>query len=226
MITLSIDTALDACTVGLVDIRDGAARTLAKARETMKRGHADRIVPMIDEVLARADLVPRRIDVYAATVGPGSFTGVRVGVSAIRALALATNRPAIGVGTLAAIAWPAIMEHDGAVIGAIEARRGDLYAQPFRRGGEPIAPPQVAPVEILVGQWPEIDAVAGSGAGSLAATAAESGRILRQVTVPSTPTVDAIAFLATMRPSDFEPKPLYLRPPDAKPQTGKSVPRR
>lgn len=227
MITLSIDTALDACTVGLVEIDAGEARTIAEAREIMTRGHADRIVPMIDDVLAEADLTPWQIDMFAATVGPGSFTGVRVGISAIRALALATGRPAIGVGTLAAIAWPAVIAHGGPVISAIEARRGDLYAQPFQQGGEPKAEAQVAPAQTLAAQWPEIDAVAGSGATALAAVAASTaGRLLGVIAVPSTPTVEAIAFLAAARPKDFEPIPLYLRPPDAKPQTGKSVARR
>ena len=226
MITLAIDTALDACSVGIVDVQDGDARRLAAESETMARGHADHVMPMVDRVLTAAGMAVAGIDRFAATVGPGSFTGVRVGVSAIRALALATGKPAIGVGTLAAIAWPAVIAHCGPVISAIEARRGDLYAQPFRELGEAIAEPVVAPAEWLAAQWPQIGTVAGSGAERLIAAASDVDRSLRHVSVPLTPTVDAIAAVAWARPTDFEPEPLYLRPPDAKPQTGKSVARR
>ena len=98
MIVLGIDTALDACSVALV--RDG--ETLAEISEPMTRGQAERLAPMVRDAVARAGVSYAVIDRVAVTTGPGSFTGVRVGLSFARALALAIGKPCIGVSTLEA----------------------------------------------------------------------------------------------------------------------------
>src|SRR4029078_2232634 len=94
---LAIDTALDACSTAVFDRTDGmlSAETLP-----MARGHAEALMPQIARVMAKANLDFAALDRIAVTVGPGSFTGLRVGVSAARGIALAAHKPAVGVTTL------------------------------------------------------------------------------------------------------------------------------
>jgi tRNA threonylcarbamoyladenosine biosynthesis protein TsaB len=100
MIVLGIDTTLDACSVAIVC--DGA--TVAHLREPMAGGQAERLAPMAREALSQAGVTPAQFDRIAATTGPGSFTGVRVGLSFARAFALSIGKPCIGVSTLEALA--------------------------------------------------------------------------------------------------------------------------
>ncbi len=100
MKVLAIDTALDACSVALV--RDGG--TLTSRSEQMQRGQAERLAPLVREAVAEAKLPFAELDRIAVTTGPGSFTGVRVGLSFARALALALGKPCVGVSTLEALA--------------------------------------------------------------------------------------------------------------------------
>src|ERR1700710_1431126 len=102
---LAIDTALAACAAAVCDTESGI---LAIESEPMARGHAEAIMPMIARVMAKAQIGFDKLDRIAVTVGPGSFTGLRVGVSAARGIALASGKPAIGLSTLAALAAPFI----------------------------------------------------------------------------------------------------------------------
>ena len=206
MIVLGLDTCLNACSVAVLDDE----RVVASAREVMARGHQEQLAPMAQAVMARAGLAFADLDRIAATVGPGSFTGLRVGVAFAKGLALALGKPTVGIGTLEALAAQA----PGLVFPAIDARRGQLYLQAFEDGRALMAPDAVT-AEVAAARIAELSqgrpfTLVGSGAALLADFA------------PSAAVVEAegadardVARIALARsPSPL--KPLYLRAPDAK----------
>src|SRR5215470_7719038 len=109
MLILAIDTALDACAAAVLDTEAG--QLIAQESQAMKRGHAEALMPLIARVMMQSRLSFAALDRIAVTTGPGSFTGLRVGLSAARGLALAAQKPAVGLTTLSAYAAPLIGEH-------------------------------------------------------------------------------------------------------------------
>lgn len=221
-----MDTALGACSVAV----RVAGRTAAFELEIRPRGHAGALVPMVLRVLAGAGLKLPDLDRIAVTVGPGSFTGLRVGLSAARGFALATGVPLVGLTTLEALAAGACSLADCDAEGdyitvAIDARRDEIYCQTFRRSGrepgfEPMGDPGVvtlgaAPASLLPG--PGI--VVGSGAGLLLDAVGRGRPGITCPDVPADPDAREVARLGACRPADragSRPAPLYLRPPDAR----------
>jgi tRNA threonylcarbamoyladenosine biosynthesis protein TsaB len=206
MIVLGLDTCLASCSVAVLD----GGRVVACAREVMARGHQERLAPMARAVMADAGLAFDRLDRIAVTVGPGSFTGLRVGIAFAKGLALALGRPAAGIGTLEALA----AEADGLVFPAIDARRGQLYLQAFEDGRALMAPDALT-AEVAAARLAELAqgrafTLVGSGAALLADFALGA-----QVIAAEGADARHVARLAAAR----EPgplKPLYLRMPDAK----------
>jgi len=185
-------------------------RVVASAREVMARGHQERLAPMARDVVAQAGLAFDRLERIAVTVGPGSFTGLRVGIAFAKGLALALDRPAVGIGTLEALA----AEAEGLVFPAIDARRGQLYLQAFEDGRALMAPDALT-AETAAARVAELSqgrpcTLVGSGA-PLLADLMPGARILS----PQGADARHVARLAAAR--DPAPlKPLYLRAPDAK----------
>src|SRR5437660_621434 len=143
MLVLAIDTALDACSAAVLDTTYGAI--VATDSIEMTRGHAEAVMPMIARVMDLADIEFKHLDRIAVTTGPGSFTGLRVGISAARGLALAAAKPAIGLTTLACFAAPHIAADDATpVVAAIAARHDHVYMQAFGAGGRTIVSPRIA----------------------------------------------------------------------------------
>ena len=108
MLILAIDTALDACAAAVLDT--SAGKLIALESQAMKRGHAEALMPLIARVMKASGVAFAALDRIAATTGPGSFTGLRVGLSAARGIALAAGKPVVGVTTLTAFAAPIVSE--------------------------------------------------------------------------------------------------------------------
>src|SRR5262245_11412391 len=167
MIVLGLDTCLNACSVAVLD----GDRVLARDCEPMARGHQERLAPMAEAVMAAAALPFSRLQRVGATVGPGSFTGLRVGVAFAKGLASALGIPAVGVGSLEALA----AEAGGLVAAAIDARRDQLYLQVFEDGA-PLMAPDVLPLGVAAARLAELVqgralTLVGSGAPLLAEAA-------------------------------------------------------
>src|ERR1700719_2531943 len=169
MRVLALDTAPEPCAAAVLDTerRD----LVASETQPMSRGHAEALMPMVARVMDAARLEFSDIDRIAVTIGPGSFTGVRVGIAAARGIALAAGRPAIGLTTLAAFTAPHVAAgFAGTVVPVIDARHGLVYMQVFGPGGRALIAPRLAPVRDAV-QAARAGAalVVGSAAGLVAA---------------------------------------------------------
>lgn len=129
---LAIDTAFSACNLALLDLQSG---TSVKNTILTERGQAEKLVPMIDELVAAANITYPQIDLVAVTVGPGSFTGLRVGIATARGFGLALNRPVQGVRTTDALyaTWVA-QGGTGDVTVMINTKRNDAYAVSYSAG--------------------------------------------------------------------------------------------
>jgi tRNA threonylcarbamoyl adenosine modification protein YeaZ len=220
---LAFDTAFDACSVG-VDIDNGGP---VLRSEEVGRAHQERLFPMIMAAMAEAGIAIADLDRIVVTIGPGSFTGIRVGVAAARGFALVTRAPAIGVTTLAVHAEAAAEKAPGRrVLAAIPARGATFYGQSFDHDLAPFAGPRIASAGELASEAHERDTVlAGPGADAVAAAIGGEGR-QRIVHRHAVPDIAALVRLARRAPlSAAPPKPLYLRPPDAQPRADAAVSR-
>ncbi|MGB0935095.1 MAG: tRNA (adenosine(37)-N6)-threonylcarbamoyltransferase complex dimerization subunit type 1 TsaB [Alphaproteobacteria bacterium] len=134
MVVLGMDTSHDDCAVYV--LKDGAM--LCHALHPKKRGHAEILVSFINEVLEKVNLTFSDLDCISPIVGPGSFTGLRVGISAARGLALALNTPCIGVSLFEAINRAFLGKNPGEI--AISSHREDYFVQSFEDGVATTAP--------------------------------------------------------------------------------------
>ncbi|MCP4385510.1 MAG: tRNA (adenosine(37)-N6)-threonylcarbamoyltransferase complex dimerization subunit type 1 TsaB [Hyphomicrobiales bacterium] len=210
---LAIDTTCERCSVGLD--RTGAPPILLS--ETIGRGHAEKLLPMVADVMGAAPLSFGELGRIAVTTGPGSFTGLRVGIAAARGLALVLGCSLVGVGTLDALAERArILTGPRPVLATLAARRAEVYYQLFDRLGVPMTDPRIGPATDVVPLVTADTVVAGSGAASVIAEAGATSPVAHADTAPEIGAVMRLARTAPVPPE--APAPLYLRPPDAKPQ--------
>lgn len=173
--------------------------------ERMSRGHQERLGPMVREAMSGSELLFDELDRIAVTVGPGSFTGLRVGIAFAKGLGLATKAPVVGVGTLAALA--SSHPTSGLKTAVIDAGRGGVWVQSFD-GDTSLGPP----ANTLVA---EADlAAAGTLVGPTASRFAVPGQPALDLTAPVLAAIAQLAAIAPLAP----PQPMYLRPPDAKPK--------
>ncbi len=211
MNVLAFDCAVGPTSVALW--RDGILA--ARADDARPQGQAEALVPMIGGVLTRGGLAPVGVDRIAVTLGPGSFTGVRIAVSAARGLGLATGRPVFGLSTLEVMA--ACLAPDARpTLVAIDARRGEVYAQLFAPDGSPMGPPQARALDGIENLLPAGPLrLAGSGAILVAERAGRPDLALVEIAAPD---AAVLAALVAARPDTMPPppEPIYLRAPDAK----------
>jgi tRNA threonylcarbamoyl adenosine modification protein YeaZ len=218
---LAIDTALEACSVGVAV--DGGSPVLVS--ETIGRGHAERLFGMISAAMEEAGIGFAALDRIAVTVGPGSFTGIRVGIAAARGLALVTGCPVVGIGTLAVIAESARAAAGPVpVMAVLDARRDEVYAQAFAADGTPLSEPTAGPAPAVAARLGAGMVLAGSGAPLVAAALASPPAITHTAAAPDIAALVRLGLAAP--PPAGPPRPLYLRPPDAKPQAAAAVARR
>lgn len=229
---LAIDTCFGACSAAVTWPGGSASRC-----ERMERGHAERLIPMIGEVMAEAPFALDRIEAIAVTLGPGTFTGLRIGIAAARAFALASGAKTYGLSSLELMARTArarLGEADVTDAGAaqwrgpdlavaVDARRDEIYFQLFDQSLAAVTEPLlIAPrdaAEMLRG---EHTVIVGSGAELIFGVARKSCEAVLPGLEPDARHMSDVS-LAGLRPQPLQP--LYLRPPDAKPQDGKSLSR-
>ena len=227
MRVLAIDTALAACSAAVLDTESD--QIVASESLPMVRGHAEALIPLIARVMSEAKIDFADLDRIAVTVGPGSFTGLRVGISAARGISLATAKPAVGLTTLAIFAAPYIAQDDTLPVAAvIDARHGHVYMQVFGRGGRTLMAPRIATLHDAVrAASASPTRVVGSAASMLAAAWPSSEPAPKLVEESAAPDIKWVARLGvTAIEGQGSPKPLYLRAPDAQPQDAARLPRR
>lgn len=221
MIILAIDTSANLCAASIhADVE------LGRSVRDLGKGHAEHLMAVIDESLAAAGKTYADLDRLAVSVGPGSFTGIRVGVSAVRGLALALKIPAIGVTTLEALAFEARQANAGRnVLAALDGGRGEIHAALYGPDGEEIATPAAIDLAkacevatranaILVGTAADAIHAAAGGALDIAGRAA-------------TADISVYAMLGLAKTdTGTRPTPLYLRSADAKVNEGFAVARK
>ncbi|MCV6593945.1 MAG: tRNA (adenosine(37)-N6)-threonylcarbamoyltransferase complex dimerization subunit type 1 TsaB [Silicimonas sp.] len=196
---LAFDTLAAHCAAALLD----GDRILAEAHEDMARGQAERLFPLLEEVLTKGGKGWSDLDALGVGIGPGNFTGIRISVSAARGLALSLGIPAVGVSGLEA----QVFGIDRPVLSALPAPKGAVYAQRF--DDDDSAPSMGLPGDIALTapRAVGIDAMGGA-------------------LTPPAPLAPAIARLAATRYLDSPPRPapLYIRPADAAPRRDPPVP--
>lgn len=215
---LAIDCATNACSAALwLNHGPGPAR-----HAVMRRGHAEALMPMVAEIMEEAGLEFTGLDAIAVTIGPGAFTGIRIGLSAARGFALAAGLPVIGVTTLEAVA--AAQDSRGRpLLIALDSKREDIYLQLFNADGSPAGEPGALLPEEIEPILPadEIIAVAGDMADRVVLELDAHQPPFDRLDGPDLPDAEIVARIAAERfsmvTSAMVPAALYLRPPDAIP---------
>lgn len=224
MKVLAFDTALNACSVAVAD----GTEILAQVHEKRRRGHAEALLPMIEAQLQKAGIGYEDLNLIAVTVGPGTFTGLRIGLAAARGIAVAAKKPVIGITTLEALAAavPFAATKGRPIIATADARRGEVYIQAFKRleQGEiitPLTPPTAVKTEQALAALDIGTAIlVGSGAPLLKDMANFDNEKYSILDLSDDPDAVELVHLAVARGLAASglpaPAPLYLRAPDAK----------
>jgi tRNA threonylcarbamoyl adenosine modification protein YeaZ len=225
---LAIDTALEACSAAVLDTAAGGI--VAQESQNMTRGHAEELMPLVQRVMKATRLDFADLDRIAVTVGPGSFTGLRVGIAAARGIGLASGKPVVGLTTLSAYAAPFIAEDDSKpVVSAIDARHAHVYLQVYGAAGRVLVAPRLASLQEAARRASAAGTprLAGTAAELLAANWPAGERPPSAVDARRAPDIEWVARLGVIAQEDAAPpKPLYLRAPDAQPQEASHLPRR
>ena len=219
MTLLAIDCSANLCAACVYDA--DAAGELGREVRDLGKGHAEHLMAVIEEALEKSDKIFADLTAVAVSVGPGSFTGIRVAVATARGLALALKIPAIGVTTLEALAAEARQDFAGrAILAALDGGRGDIHAALY----DELAVLRYGPAAITLEEAVAMISAAGA-APVLTGTAARrigeaAGHPFDLGPLAATADIATYARLAAGKGPGEKPKPLYLRDADAKPQAG------
>lgn len=214
---LAIDTAMNGCSAGL-RLADGRVFT---ETQTMGRGQSEVLVPMIGRVLQQAGRKYDQVGAVVATVGPGAFTGMRIGLSTAKALALALDIPVFGITTLQALALQYAQENspDTEIIVLVDTKREDFYAQIFAASGTAVSEPRAIAAEdvALLGLGKHVIFI-GDGVARFRGLAEPSEKwVFEEKYQLVSPAVMAGVLASQGAESPLlhrQVSPVYLRPPD------------
>lgn len=211
MKVLALDSATSACSAALW--QDGAV--VAQRFMEMERGQSEVLVPMVAEVMAEAGAAFADLDLLAVTVGPGAFTGIRIGLSAARALALAAGKPLAGIATPEAIAAaiPVAERAGRSVLVALDSRRDEVWVQAFSADLEPLGEPH-ALLPLEAAKLVSGPVVVAGDAASLVVPLMADGVMASSLGAPQAAQVAALAARRWVEGTALPPEPLYLRPAD------------
>lgn len=218
---LALDTCFDQCSVAAGRRLRSLTPSIAYASAPMTTGHAERLMPMIEMVMAECGMTFGELERIAVATGPGTFTGARIAVSAARGLALATGTKVVTASSLELMAMnPSVVTGSADLLAiATDARRGEVYFQTFHpRSLKPLMQPEALSAADAAKRLEGRDSViAGSGASIVAENAQKSGYLSRAICPDLLPEAIDMLFLSSEWPIAERVAPLYLRPPDAKP---------
>jgi tRNA threonylcarbamoyladenosine biosynthesis protein TsaB len=223
---LAIDTSCGAASVAVVE--SGLTEPLAAISRLMTRGHAEALAPMVEEAMRGVEGGFASLDRIAVTTGPGSFTGIRVGLAMARAMGIALAIPVVGVPTLAAFAAPLLSEpRPGVIASAIDARHGSAYFQLFESSGRPLGPPRCDTLRECargIGAGPAL--LVGNAASLLANEAHRAGLPYDLSAAIEAPDIVAVARMGlALDPAANPARPFYVKPPDARPNPAEPIAR-
>lgn len=210
---LALDTSGTDCAVCIYDAQ--SKTVLAEITEDIGKGHAERLMALVDAAFSKAGLQLSDIGKVAVTIGPGSFTGIRVGVAAARGFALSLGVEAVGVTTLETVARAYLKQNAGKPVAvAFDAKREEVYLQIFDANGKALTPEQLVSIEHAKSALNDFSGdIAGTGIRVLRGTEPASEKDHFPIAI--------VAEIASEKDaSEAKPKPLYLRGPDARPQSG------
>lgn len=214
MLVLALDTSMAACSVCVYDAGTGLA--LGSRHEFMDRGQAEALAPMVQETMALAGIAFKDLARIAVTTGPGTFTGVRIGLAMARGLGVALNIPMTGFTSLAAIACNETAR-DFPIVVAADARANEIYFAAYDASGHELTAPVVVPLAEAHRFMPNRPArILGTAADFLLNKL--DGQHMRSDAGDLPIAANFVKLAASVPPSDVPPEPLYLRPPDVKPQ--------
>jgi tRNA threonylcarbamoyl adenosine modification protein YeaZ len=221
---LAIDCSASLCAACVYDA--DTDEELGRAVLDLGKGHAEHLMSVVGDALDNAKVDFAALGAVAVSVGPGSFTGVRVGVSAARGFALALKIPAIGVTTLEALAAESRDKFGTRnVLSALDGGRGEIQAAVYDGLGGTLYAPAVIALSRAAELATEFSPVLAGTAAKLIADAVPL-QAFDTGLVTATADIAAYARLAAQKGVDGErPAPVYLREPDAKPQAGFILPR-
>ncbi|WP_137153900.1 tRNA (adenosine(37)-N6)-threonylcarbamoyltransferase complex dimerization subunit type 1 TsaB [Rhizobium sp. FKL33] len=211
---LLIDTSGPVCAAAIYDAEAGSL--LSQRSEMIGKGHAELLPVMVDEIVAESGVPLADLDRVAVTVGPGSFTGIRVGVAMARGFGVALGKPVVGVSTLRIVAESVLeIGPPAPVMAVLDAKREEVYGQVFSPAGEALTDPvayDYAGAQAAASRFQAI--TVGSGAGLLTGGDADGADAFP---------LAVIGRIASRADEDEQASPLYIRGADAKPQTGFAV---